>query len=149
MILDAHGLRIELPAHWTGRLFSRSRGLATLHAGDFQLALKDGEFGTSSTGRMPSVASFIALTEYAPGPGLSPGSGLFGPSRIDLPLDPATFAATKLARPRTGQAGMQHFFTTAGRPFCLYVVLAGGRHVRRRQLAVIDHALRSLRIQPR
>src|SRR5437588_336686 len=40
MRLEAHGLRIELPAHWSGRVFSRAHGLATLHAADFQLALK-------------------------------------------------------------------------------------------------------------
>jgi hypothetical protein len=44
---------------------------------------------------------------------------------------------------------MQQFFTEAGRPLCLYVVLAGGRATRRRQLAEVGHVLRSLRISPR
>ena len=43
-------------------------------------------------------------------------------------------------------AGMQRFFTAAGRPFCLYVVIAGGRGERRRQLAALGVVLRSLRI---
>ena len=52
----AHGIRIELPAGWSGRVFRAAGGLATLHAGDFQLPLDDGEFGDRSTGAMPGVA---------------------------------------------------------------------------------------------
>jgi hypothetical protein len=147
--LSAHGLRIELPAGWSGRVFARAGGIATLHAGDFPLALNDGEFGDACTSRMPAVGSFVALTEYLAGAGLEPGRGLFAPRRIPLPLDPLSFASDGLAHPRPGQAGMQHFFTSAARPFCLYVVLAGGRRARRGQLAVLDHVLRSLRIAPR
>ena len=59
-----------------------------------------------------------------------------------------SFRSTGLAHPRPGQAGVQHFFTAAGRPFCLYVVVSGPRSERRRQLALLGHVLRSLRIQP-
>jgi hypothetical protein len=149
LILSAHGLRIELPRGWSGRIFSDRMGLATLHAGDFRLSLDDGQFGDASTGGMPAVASFIALTEYGQGAGLTPGHGLFHPKRIPRALDPTSFTATRLAHPRHGQAGTQHFFTVAERPLCLYVVLAGGRRVRRRQLAVLDHLLGSLQIARR
>ena len=60
--LKAHGLRIELPRGWSGRVFKRPAGGATLHAGDFQLPLDDGEFGDRSTGMMPIGSSFLALT---------------------------------------------------------------------------------------
>jgi hypothetical protein len=146
VILEAHGLRIELPARWSGRVFRRAGGNATLHAGDFPLALRDGEFGDRSTSAMPDVASFIALTEYLAGSGLEPGSGLFASRRIPLPLDPTGFAASRLAHPRPGQAGMQHFFTASGRPMCVYVVIAGGRGPRRSQLLVLDRVLASLRV---
>lgn len=149
MILDAHGIRIELPSHWSGRLFSRASGVATLHAGNFTLALNDGEFGDRCTSAMHPGGSFIALTEYRPGSGLSPGEGLFAPRRIPRPLDPTAFSAAGLAHQRPGQVGAQHFFTASGRPFCLYVVLAGGRGTRGRQLAAVDHVLASLRIEPR
>jgi hypothetical protein len=95
---------------------------------------------------MPDVASFIALTEYLAGSGLEPGSGLFASRRIPLPLDPTGFAASRLAHPRPGQAGMQHFFTASGRPMCVYVVIAGGRGPRRSQLLVLDRVLASLRV---
>jgi hypothetical protein len=147
--LDAHGLRIELPAGWSGRVFSRSGRAATLHAASFPLPLTDGEFGDRSTAVMHPGAAFFALTEYVPGRGLKPGKGLFAPDRIPRRLDPTAFAPSRLAHPRPGQAGMQHFFTASGRPFCLYVVIAGPRTGRRRQLAAIDHVLSSLHISSR
>jgi hypothetical protein len=146
VILEAHGMRIELPRGWSGRVFRRSRHTATLHAGDFQLPLQDGEFGGRSTSQMPGVGSFLALTEYRAGSGLQPGIGLFAHDGIRLPLEPTRFGANRLAHPHPGHVGMQHFFTSAERPFCLYVVLSGPRTVRRRQLLVLDHVLRSLRI---
>jgi hypothetical protein len=128
-------------------VFRRAGGGATLHAGDFQLPFDDGEFGDRSTALMPAGASFIALTEYLPGAGLEPGTGLFAARRIPRALDPTAFSASGMAHPRPGQAGTQHFFTAEGRPFCLYVVVSGPRLERRRQLPAIAGVLRSLRIQ--
>ncbi len=147
MELAAHGLAIELPRGWSGRVFKRARGGATLHAGDFELPLDDGEFGDQSTAVMPAGATFVALTEYLPGAGLEPGRGLFAPRRVPRTLDPTSFSARGLAHPRPDQAGTQHFFTTAGRPFCLYVVISGARTERSRQLATLGGVLRSLRIE--
>ena len=149
MILDAHGLRIELPRGWSGRVFSRAGEIATLHAASFPLALDDGEFGDGSTAVMPALAAFVALAEYRTGAGLEPGRGLFASRRIPRRLDPSRFSKAGLAHPKPGQVGMQHFFTARRRPFCLYVVITGPRTSRRRQLLVIDHALSSLRIEPR
>jgi hypothetical protein len=147
--LHAHGVRVQLPHGWSGRVFRAADGLATLHAGDFQLPLDDGEFGDLSTAAMPGLATFLALTEYAPGDGLAPGVGLFARKRIPLPLDPTDFGASRLQHPRPGQVGTQHFFTASGRPFCMYAVVAGPRHDRRARLLALDRVLRSLRIDPR
>lgn len=149
MNLDAHGIHVTLPRGWSGRLFSRQHGAATLHVGNFALALSDGEFGDRSTESMRPAATFFSLTEYRPGAGLRPGHGLFAPRRIPHAFDPAQFSVRGLAHPRPGQVGSQHFFTTAERPFCLYVVLAGGRPTRRRQLAELAHVLKTLRIDRR
>jgi hypothetical protein len=146
--LDAHGISIELPARWQGRVFRRSGGSATLHAGDFTLALDDGEFGDASTAAMPAGATFIALTEYLAGEGLRPGRGLFAADRIPRRLDPSAFSPSRLAHPRRGQTGTQHFFTAAGRPLCLYVVVAANGAQRRRRLAVLDQVLGTLRVAP-
>ena len=105
MILHAQGLRVELPRGWSGRVFRAGGGLATLHAGDFQLPLDDGEFGDRSTGAMPGVSTFLALTEYEPGDGLTPGVGLFAGKRIPLPLDPTDFGSSRLQHFRAGQVG--------------------------------------------
>lgn len=147
-VVEAHGLRIELPRGWSGRVFKRAGGGATLHAGDFQIPLDDGEFGDHSTAVMPSGGSFLVLTEYQPGAGLEPGQGLFASAKFPITLDPTAFSPRGLAHPRPGQAGTQHFFTAAGRPFCLYVVVSGPRSERRRQLAVLSHMLGSLRVHP-
>jgi hypothetical protein len=149
VILGAHGLRVELPAAWSGRIWTRAHDVATLHLANYAVSLRDGEFGDASTAAMAPGASFIALTEYRPGTGLAPGHGLFAHRRIPRRLDPAAFKPTGLAHPRPDQAGMQHFFTAAKRPFCLYVVLAGPRGIRRTQLADVDHVLSSLSIRPR
>ena len=148
MRLAAHGLEIELPPGWSGRAFRRASGGATLHAGDFQLALEDGEFGGRGTERMPAGSTFLALTEYRPGAGLEPGQGLFSSRRIPRTLDPTEFSSRGLAHPRPDLAGAQRFFTAAGRPLCLYVVVSGARAEQRRQLAVLSHVLRSLKVQP-
>ncbi len=149
MTLSGHGIHIELPRGWSGRLFSRQPGVATLHVGNYALALSDGEFGDRSTEAMRPGATFFTLTEYRPGAGLTPGHGLFSPTRLPRQLDPARFSARGLAHPRPDQVGSQHFFTVEDRPFCLYVVLAGGRATRRRQLAEVDHVLTRLRIDRR
>lgn len=146
-MLAAHGLRIELPRGWSGRVFKRPAGGATLHAGDFELPLDDGEFGDQSTAVMPPGATFLALTEYQPGAGLEPGKGLFARRRIPTVLDPTSFSARGMAHPGPGQLGRQEFFTAAARPFCLYVVISGARTDRRRQLATLGAVLRSLRIE--
>lgn len=145
-LLEAHGMRVRLPRGWSGRLFKRAAGGATLHAGNFQLPLDDGEFGDRSTSLMPAGACFLALTEYLPGAGLEPGKGLFASRRIPTVLDPTSFSLRGLAHPRPGQAGTQHFFTSAGRPFCLYVVVSGPRIERRRQLATLAGVLRSVEV---
>jgi hypothetical protein len=146
--LSAHGISIELPAGWNGRVFDRPGSGATLHVGDFQLALGDGEFGDASTAAMPPSATFVALAEYRPGAGLQPGRGLFAARGLPSRLDPTAFTAAGLAHPRRGQVGMQHFFTASGRPFCLYVVIAGSGPLRRRRLAVLDRVLATVRIAP-
>jgi hypothetical protein len=145
-VLEAHGLRVELPHGWSGRVFRRPAGGATLHAGDFRLPFDDGEFGDRSTALMPAGASFLALTEYLPGAGLEPGQGLFASRRVPRALDPTAFSSSRMAHPRPGQSGTQHFFTASGRPFCLYVVVSGPRGERRRQLAELSAVLRSVRV---
>ena len=63
---------------------------------------------------------FISLVEFGPA---EAETALF--KTVDrLPvLDVSMFHRNQLQRRIRGQAGVQHFFTYRGRPFCLYVVL--------------------------
>jgi hypothetical protein len=155
VVLERGGVSVALPAGWSGRMFAAATGEVTLHAGSFQIALKDGQFGDRSTGLLAAGGAFVALTEYRVGAGLAAGEGLFAAARMPIPLDPTSFSRRRLQHARAGQTGAQHFFTISGRPLCLYVVLAGaagagavapGRHPRFAELGAL---LRSLRIARR
>ena len=150
MRIEAHGIAVELPSGWSGRIFRLAGGGATLHAGTFAPALDDSSFGDRSTGAIPIGGSFLALVEYLPGAGLEPGTGLFASRRMPRPLDPASFSTRKLAHARPAQSATQHFFTASGRPFSLYVVIAATRSgaARRAQLDALNRVLRSVRIAP-
>ena len=121
--LAAHGISIDLPEGWEGKIYRRRGGDPTLHAANYALPGADGDFGSVATERMPQDGSFIVLTEYRPGQGLEPGKGLFAADAIPLPLDVRKFHARTLHVGRRGQMGFQHFFTAGKRPFCLYAVV--------------------------
>jgi hypothetical protein len=153
VILRSHGIEIDLPDGWEGRIFRHRHGAPTLHAATFPLPHHDGEFGTKSTGRMPPGGAFFTLTEYQPGKGLEPGRGLFESKEIPLPLERDRFHPRTLLVARRGQFGFQHFFTMRGRPFCLYAVVrrehgavaAAGR----RQVSGMNGVLRTLQVAPK
>jgi len=122
-VLKAHGLTIDVPHGWEGRIFRRPGGDPTLHAANYALPDADGDFGGTASRRMPHGGSFLALTEYQPGQGLEPGKGLFAAEAIPLPLGPHEFHPRTLMVARPGHRGFQHFFTAGNRPFCLYAVI--------------------------
>jgi hypothetical protein len=122
--LAAHRIEVELPAGWDGRIYRHDGGAPVLHAASFGLPPSDGDFGSGATGLMPEGGAFLALKEFVPDRHLHPGKGLFADSYLPLPLDPRSFHPRALQVGRLAQAGMQRFFTTAGRPFCLYAVIS-------------------------
>jgi hypothetical protein len=143
MRLAGAGIAAEVPVGWDARIYSRplalpallpeaspfhrrtsaSGGTGSLHAANFPLPARDGDFGTKATSSMPAGGAFLALLEYEVGGGLEPGRGLFAAGATPGPLARADFAPEAMLRPRPGQAGVQRFFTAGGRPFCLYAVL--------------------------
>jgi hypothetical protein len=155
MRIAAHGIEIELPRGWDGRIYRVRGSDPILHAANFRLPTADGDFGSGATARMLPGAAFLALKEYRPGPRLVPGHGLFASREVPLPLQVRRFHPRTLQVGRHGQAGFQHFFTHAGRPFCLYAVIRTvpvGEAVTARaegQLGEINRALSSLRIHQR
>lgn len=126
MRIAAHGIELDLPHGWEGRIYRVPGGDPIVHAATFALPASDGDFGSGATGIMPPHGAFLALKEYRPGPRLLPGVGLFSAPTIPLPLQLQRFHARALQVGRAGQVGLQHFFTASGRPCCLYAVLELG-----------------------
>jgi hypothetical protein len=123
MLLAGHGLAVDLPRGWDGRIFRLDGGEATLHAASYPLPEADGEFGPLAVARMPYGGVFVALTGYRAG---LAGAGLFRPKGIPRHLAPGDFSPRAVNGGRPGQLGLQRFCTERGRPLCVYVVVRGG-----------------------
>ncbi len=144
MVLEADGLRLELPASWQGQRISRSPHLPTLQAASFALDPEDEELGPRSTQEMAPGDCFLALIEYLPGSGIEPGRVPFHEQGLKLPLEPGAFSPEV-----EGRAVLERTFTLAGRALCLHVVIAGSRLDRRSRLPLLDRILGSLTVEPR
>ena len=141
--LAAHGVDLEIPHGWEGRIVRRStvhpaeRSRAVVHLASFPMPEERGDFGVGVTDLMRSGDVFVTLFEYGPE---SLGTPLF--ASVGVPqLDVGMFSPRRLQRTRRGQIGCQLFFTANHRPFCLYVVVAGRLHLR----AMITHVNTMLR----
>jgi hypothetical protein len=96
---------------------------------------------------MSAGDAFLALTEYTEGNGLRAGTGLFRSDRFPRGLEPAMFSPRTLLVGRSDQSGFQHFFTVAGRPFCLYAVIAAP--LANPSLQGLNDVLSTLRVEAR
>lgn len=134
--LTQHGLGVELPRGWDGRITDRRRGEAfriaeageeigtggaLLHAGTFPLPEGRGDFGGGAVETMRRGDVFIAVFEYDRD---SAGTALFANKGVPRQLTPNDFDGRSLQRLIPGHLGVQRFFSESGRAFCLYVVLA-------------------------
>lgn len=141
MRLHAHGIHIELPRGWEGKIYERD-GVATLHGANFALPHNDGDYATKALSAMPDRGALLVITEFD---GRSASKGLFGhdqPRKLHL----TEFSPRAMQRTIEGRTGVQKFFSAKGRAFCLYCVLAtkGARH----NLETVNDALQSLQIHP-
>ena len=142
--LTGHGIAVALPARWEGRLYRRTVGepstalraappTATgwpgelshpvLHLANFALPASRGDYGTGAVERMGPDNIFVALLEFGPD---CLGTALYAPRGVPR-VRPGQFNPNGMQRRIAGQAGFQHFFTEANRPFCLYVVIGSHR----------------------
>jgi hypothetical protein len=133
MRISAHGLALEVPTGWEGRIRRATlpveaagtdspqfRANAILHAADFPLPDERGDFGSGAVETMRSNHAFLALVEYG---SASAGTALFASGRMPRELGTDDFSSRQLQRTLRGQGGLQRFFVEEGRAFCLYVVL--------------------------
>ncbi len=147
--LSAHGIAAPLPAGFEGRIFVRGasgdeRSHAVAQFATFALPPETGDFGGGAVTSMGQEDLLVVLFEYGPE---SLGTSLF--ARVGMPrqLTTADFLPTVLRRGLVGQSGTQWFFTEAGRPFTLYVVL--GSHARRSQLVPrVNGLLTRISVEP-
>jgi hypothetical protein len=147
--LQAHGITAELPPGFEGRIYRRATagfesGPAVAQFATFALPDEVRDFGGGALDLMRDDDVFVALVEYGPE---SSGTRLFARQGMPRTLPTANFLPVVLRGGRAGQSGSQWFFTEAGRPFTLSVVL--GDHSRRSVLVPrVDALLAGLTVSP-
>ena len=131
MKLAHAGVTVDLPPGWEARARTQPpsapgrRGNLLLHAATVPLPAQRGDFGSGVVETLGPDDLFVSLFEYD-----EPDArrALFSAQGLPTPR-PSDFSTAVLQRTQLGHSGAQFFFTAAGRPFCLHVVL--GSHSRR------------------
>jgi hypothetical protein len=161
--IAAHGLAIDVPSQWEGRIFRRVQAgevraaevpgevapegeetFPVVHVATIPLPLDMADYGSDVVEELGPDDALIVIKEFNPA---DAGQPLF--EQVGLPrevraedLDPRV-----LQRRLEGQAGSQTFFNDNGRAFCLYVVV--GSYERRVTTAPrIGAVLETIRIDP-
>ncbi|MDQ1726143.1 MAG: hypothetical protein QOK14_188 [Frankiaceae bacterium] len=130
-MLSSAGISVALRPGWDVRIKHQepsvpgSRRNALLHAATVPLPTDRGDYGSGVVDHLGPDDAFVALFEYDPEAAAEP---LF--EAVGLPVPSAAeFSPTAMQRPAGGRSGGQWFFHTAGRAFCVHIVL--GSHARR------------------
>ena len=113
------------------QLASSRRRLVVLHMANFWMPAERSDYGSEAIEVMGPEGVFVSLVEFG---AEAAQSQLFEHKGIPVPLRPEEFSPARLQRPMGDQAGLQRFFRSGGRAFCLHVVI--GAHRRRQVLAV-------------
>lgn len=148
MRTSGHGLSIEVPRGWEARIARRRHSAPFLHVASFALHADTGQFGAAVTSRMKPDSAFAALVEYVTDPDVTPGAGLFA-GRFKPRLGLHEFRHAQLQVMRPGHLGVQRFFTEAGRPYCLYAVIAPVRRRPAQLAGELSAVLKTLRFAAR
>jgi hypothetical protein len=144
MFLARHGLGVDLPSGWDGRIYrpvADEPGATTnavMHAANFPLPERREDYGGGAVELMRAGDVLVMLLEFDAEAAATP---LFA-QRQGLPrrLAPSSFGPNHLQRILPGQAGAQFFFTEAGRAWTLYVVIGSWAH----RVALAEQASRLL-----
>jgi hypothetical protein len=125
MIISDAGITVDLPEGWEGSirppatLADGARRHSVTHLANFPLPPVRGEYGSGAVDLMTNGDVLIVLLEFGPE---SAGTALFDKTRPPF-LRASDFSRDTLQQREEGHGGCQRFFTEAGRPFCLYVVV--------------------------
>jgi hypothetical protein len=161
--LSAHGVAVDVPSGWDGRIFRRpehgevhatdadgppgpsgARTYSVTHVSNVPLPEGVADFGSDAVERLGPDDALIVLFEYEPA---STGTALFAAQGIPRELDPDGFSPNLLQRTLPNQAGAQHFFSELGRAFSLYVVI-GSFERRHAVIPRVNAVLETIRIEP-
>jgi len=144
------GIAVDAPDGWDARIYRREPAAGpagthgVLHAANFALPMQRGDYGSGAVETMGADDILVTLVDHGPE---SAGTPLFSRQGMPPVLDADAFSANRLQRPLPGQAGAQFFFTSAGRGYCLYVVL-GSLANRRPLVSQLNEMLGRIRIDP-
>lgn len=123
--LHAAGLTLAPPPGWEAAIYQRpaSPGETTypvVHAATVPLPPGRGDYGGGLVELLGPQDVFVSFLEFGPE---AAGSRLFATLTALPGLTPDAYRPRQLQRTILGQAGVQRFFTVAGRAFCLYSVI--------------------------
>ena len=131
--LSAYGVGIDVPSGWEAELSLQQdpseidadlapsgRHLVVVHVANFWMPADRSDYGSEALQVMGPEGIFIALVEFA---GAAARSLLFEHSGLPAALQPDDFSPAQLQRPMRGQAGLQRFFRSDGRAFCLHAII--------------------------
>ncbi|MGH9075976.1 MAG: hypothetical protein ACRDY0_00720 [Acidimicrobiales bacterium] len=123
-VVAAHGLSVSPPAGWEATIYRRAAApgeqtAAVMHAATVALPPERGDYGAGVVEALGPADVFVGLLDFGPA---AAGSPLFASTGVPG-LTPDMFRPRQLQRLLRGQAGVQRFFTEAGRAFCLYAVV--------------------------
>jgi hypothetical protein len=121
----ALGMAVIPPSGWEVAIYRRSPGhgeqtYPVLHAATVPLPAVRGDYGSGVVELLGPDDVFVGLLDFGPE---AAGTPLFAGMQGVPGLTPDAYRPNQLQRTIQGQAGVQRFFTTSGRAFCLYSVI--------------------------
>jgi hypothetical protein len=119
------GMAVTPPAGWEATIYRRRAGSGAqtypiLHAATVALPAGRGDYGGGLVQLLGVQDVFVGILDFGPD---AARTALFRSLAAVPSLTPDAYRPRQLQRTIRGQAGVQRFFTAAGRGFCLYSVI--------------------------
>lgn len=123
--ISSAGLSLAPPAGWEATIYRRAAlqdevTYPVVHAATVPLTTGRGDYGGGLVETLGAEDVFVSFLEFGPEAANTP---LFNRLQAVPGLTPDVYRPRQLQRTIRGQAGVQRFFTVAGRAFCLYSVI--------------------------
>ncbi len=123
--IQAQGLTIRPSSGWEATIYQRpaavgERTYPIVHASTVPIPVNRGDYGGGLVELLGPQDVFVSFLEFGPE---AVGTPLFSSLSAVPGLTPDAYRPRQLQRTIQGQAGVQRFFTVAGRAFVLYSVI--------------------------